>query len=53
MLTHSAQVYQDGVVGPVGGTSASAPTFAGLVSLLNGKHPQLAMRLAIHGMKWH
>ena len=34
-LGEGFQVYQDGVVGPVGGTSASTPTFAGLVSLLN------------------
>ena len=34
-LGEGFQVYQDGVAGPVGGTSASTPTFAGLVSLLN------------------
>ena len=42
-LGEGFQVYQDGVAGPVGGTSASAPTFAGLVSLLNEARLQAKM----------
>ena len=42
-LGEGFQVYQDGVAGPVGGTSASAPTFAGMVSLLNEARLQAKM----------
>jgi hypothetical protein len=35
------KVYTDGQVQPVGGTSASAPTFAAIVALLNEAREQV------------